>query len=148
MATESVQGWDVEVLEALANKVGPQWEELFVHKWGTDWAEPARLEMEYYLGQGWEEQPAEVKSEALAVLVTQSADTESAYEEAPDSTGNADSAGEADSESPDDPEAYPSLDDSPWISTLLEVDTFEDWLVRIGVDATTVESLAKSAETN
>jgi hypothetical protein len=133
MASADVPGLGPEVLEELADKHGSQWEELVVQKWGADWGEPVTEELNSTLGQGWESQSKETKSEGLWALIE------------PASATTSSSGGSSESVAAAGENAYVSVEGLDWIKTLAEVSSFEDWLVRIGVAAETVESLARTA---
>lgn len=133
MASADVPGLGPEVLEELADKHGSQWEELVVQKWGADWGEPVTEELNSTLGQGWESQSKETKSEGLWALIE------------PASATTSSSGGSSESVAAAGENAYVSVEGLDWIKTLAEVSSFEDWLIRIGVAAETVTSLAKYA---
>jgi hypothetical protein len=112
-------GFEQELYDELAGRYGSQWEAKLTGKWGYDWKEPCSQDMERALGSGWQHESVETKSATLVTLID---GTEGG---AKGSTGSTD----ADLDGPG-----PSLQDKPWMQTLLQSDSFEAWLTRIGID--------------
>lgn len=115
---------DQAVIEQLSNRHGAQWESLFENRWGTDWPTPCKNELEQSLGSNLADVPDDRKVETLSELLA-----------ATTTSPAADSAAE---------DAVPPLDRMPWLATLTEAGSFEEWLVRIGVDQALVSSLANA----
>ena len=119
-------GFEQELYDRLAGKYGSQWEDKLSGKWGHDWKEPCSQEMQRTLGYGWESESAERKSEAIEALIDSN-------EGAAPTSATGSPASPADPDSP-----APDLSGSPWIQTLLQADSFEAWLTRIGIDISTL----------
>ena len=116
-------GFEQELYDRLASKYGSQWEAKLTAKWGYDWKEPCSQDMEQRLGYDWKGESADTRSEALITLIDS--------DEKAGATSDTGTPGSTDAD-PDGP--GPSLDDKPWTQTLLQADSFEAWLTRIGID--------------
>ncbi len=132
MATELPPGFDAEVQEKLKEFLGADWENSFTRSLGSDWVERCTAQLERNLGMDWQYQPAEVRAETLYSLVSGQPGTAA---EAPASHDPAYVSAAPEQEREPEP-TVPSEAETPWLNTLAEVNTFEEWLARIGIDTT------------
>lgn len=137
MTAESVQGFDAEVVEKLQEKFGPGWEEHAQYRWGSDWMASCHSEMDAQSGLGWRELSPEEQAEAIVLLLQPPEELAD-----PNAYPATDQAAAPDVRQ-DDAEDFapgdgPSLDDLAWSATVAEAASFEDWLVRIGIDGALV----------
>jgi hypothetical protein len=105
-----------------------------VTKWGSDWADQW-AEIQESLDSGWADRSTGDKADALIELVSPSvpADVEEAEVETPADAGEAESVAPAPAR---EAGAAPvDLSDKPWIRSLVEAASFEDWLIAVGVKA-------------
>jgi hypothetical protein len=118
-------GFEQELYDELAGRYGSQWEARLTGKWGYDWKEPCSQDMERALGSGWKNESVDTRSAALVALLDS---PEGAAKSTPESA-------DAGLDGPG-----PSLSDKPWMQTLLEAESFEAWLTRIGIDISVLPS--------
>lgn len=148
MATE--RPWhDPEFEQLLTEKVGTDWAERAETKWGSAWSTPCAEELTGELGSSWAEDPARA-TDVLANLLGDTANDDTAdgdtAEEAVADTATANAAQEPDL----DDLAEVDLTQHEWLNTFEEADSFESWLVRIGLtaeDATAIATAESSTGT-
>ncbi|WP_325159984.1 hypothetical protein [Actinophytocola sp.] len=168
----AAEAWaDPELQQQLEHKIGPDWAGQLETQFGPDWADQCTHELTSRVGDDWpssSDKAADALAEILAEATPETADgqgVEFDLSQYPwvSTLVESDSfeawlvrigVSDEDAKLFADAEAIPAADASeqpvdfdfgryPWVSTLLEVDTFQDWLVRIGM---TQEEAAMFAE--
>ena len=119
MATETPWA-DPEFERRLEQKIGSDWVRQLETKWGPEWAEPSARELADRLGDSWADYPDQA-TDALAELVTVEPAADVSEQKVDFDFGRYE-----------------------WLSTLLEVDSFESWLVRVGVSEQDARELAEA----
>jgi hypothetical protein len=135
MATE-VPWTGSEFDQLLEQKLGSDWAEQFETKWGSEWGQPCAEELTGELGDNWADNPENATDTLVELVSGDAATTES-------DSGLVDGGADA-----VDPDGEPDVDLSRygWLKTFTEANSFESWLVRIGVstqDANTIVNTDK-----
>lgn len=128
MATE-VPWTEAAFGQLLDEKLGTDWAEQLKTKWGAEWGESCAQELATKLGDNWADSP-QTATDTLVELLDETADP------GPEETTDADGTPDVD------------FDQYEWLKTFTEADSFESWLVRIGMSADDANTIVNADQQN
>ncbi len=170
MADNVPEGFDDEVISQLERGIGSNWQDVFKQKWGDNWAELCAAEMTTELGTGWPDESVDSKIATLTEMVGDESggsgadavpdpgqdewlrtfDGTNTFEEwlarigvpTEEITALEGSALEGSDKPTED--TVPDPNHNEWMQTFDGTNTFEEWLIRIGVPTEEAQSLPQS----
>jgi hypothetical protein len=115
----------------LDEKLGTDWAARLEKKWGTEWGQPCAQELTGRLGDGWADSPQAATDTLVELLGKDIRPADTGFEQTADTV---------------DPNSRANIDFNQyeWLKTFTEANSFESWLVRIGLSTEDAGSIVNA----